>query len=259
MLLTDDDLGVLLQHRASWSHHGDTWGVPGGARASDEGAVTAAVREAAEEAAVVPDLVRADLAFVEDHGDWSYTTIVATSLGPFDPYPSDAESHDIRWVPIDEVADLPLMPAFAAMWPRIRAQIGRRAALIVDAANVVGSRPDGWWLDRAGATSRLRDRLAAADGLPATALDLPADHWWPDTSMVVEGAARDLTGVDGVQVVVAAGSGDDTIVATAEQTVRDRPGDPVVVATADRELRRRVLAVGASVTGPGTLRTALSG
>ena len=40
--------------------------------------------------------------------------------------------------------------------------------LIVDAANVVGSVPDGWWRDRAGAARRLRDALrpVAGDGLP---------------------------------------------------------------------------------------------
>lgn len=257
LLLVNDDLDVLLQHRASWSHHGDTWGVPGGARASRESALEAAVREAAEEAAVVPELVRADLAFVEDHGDWSYTTVVATALGPFEPFASDAESQDIRWVRVDDVAGLPLLPAFAAMWPRIHEQLGRRAAVVVDAANVVGSRPDGWWRDRAGATVRLRDRLAAADGFAAAALGLPADRWWPDVSMVVEGRAGDVGGTDGVEVVSAPGEGDDTIVAVARKTVHDRPGDPVVVVTADRELRRRVVAVGATVTGAGTLLDAL--
>ncbi|MBF9131576.1 hypothetical protein I0C86_21795, partial [Plantactinospora sp. S1510] len=40
--------------------------------------------------------------------------------------------------------------------------------LVVDAANVVGSKPDGWWRDRAAATARLRDRLAPLrnSGLP---------------------------------------------------------------------------------------------
>lgn len=259
LLLTDPELGVLLQHRASWSHHGDTWGVPGGARAGGESAVAAAVREAAEEAAVVPELVRADLSFVEDHGDWSYTTVVGTSLGPFEPYASDAESHDIRWVPLDEVTERPLLPAFAAMWPRIREQVGRRATLVVDAANVVGSRPDGWWRDRAGATSRLRDQLAAADGLPASALALPADRWWPDVSLVVEGRARGVRAAPGVRVVPAPRSGDDMILAVAATAVSERPRDPVVVATADRELRRRVIAAGATVTGPGALRSALDG
>ncbi|PNG19000.1 NTP pyrophosphohydrolase, partial [Streptomyces cahuitamycinicus] len=38
--------------------------------------------------------------------------------------------------------------------------------VVVDAANVVGSVPDGWWRDRRGAAERLRDRLAS-EGVPA--------------------------------------------------------------------------------------------
>ena len=36
---------VLLQHRATWSHEGGTWGLPGGARDSHEDVVTTALRE----------------------------------------------------------------------------------------------------------------------------------------------------------------------------------------------------------------------
>ena len=35
------------------------------------------------------------------------------------------------------------------------------ARLIVDGNNVMGSRPDGWWKDRAGATRRLVERIGA--------------------------------------------------------------------------------------------------
>ena len=43
---------VLLQRRTWWSHHGGTWGLPGGARDSHESALGAALREAAEECGV---------------------------------------------------------------------------------------------------------------------------------------------------------------------------------------------------------------
>ncbi|GAB3842170.1 hypothetical protein GCM10029963_14770 [Micromonospora andamanensis] len=113
--------------------------------------------------------------------------------------------------------------------------------LIVDAANVVGSRPNGWWRDRAGATARLRDTLVPVGGrgLPRTCLPV-------EVVLVVEGAARDVPGVDGVRVVSADGSGDDAVVdlvAAAGQRRR-------VVVTADRELRQRVTAHGAEVYGP---------
>ncbi len=117
--------------------------------------------------------------------------------------------------------------------------------LVVDAANVVGSVPDGWWRDRAGATARLRDRLA---DLPVAGLaDLPGPV---EVVLVVEGRARDIAATDGVRVVRAPGSGDDTIVAL----VRDEgTGRRCVVVTADRGLRARVTALGAEVRGPSAV------
>jgi hypothetical protein len=111
--------------------------------------------------------------------------------------------------------------------------------LVVDAANVVGSRPDGWWRDRAGAARRLHEQLSAAD--------LP-HH---EIVLVLEGQARQghPTGEDGrLRTVHAAGSGDDAIVETAQQAVRD--GADVIVVTADRMLRARVEAVGVGSVGP---------
>ncbi|SCL35883.1 hypothetical protein GA0070616_5342 [Micromonospora nigra] len=118
--------------------------------------------------------------------------------------------------------------------------------LIVDAANVVGSRPDGWWRDRAGATARLRDTLVplAAGGVPAR-LPPPVE-----VVLVVEGAARDVTGVDGVRVVAASGSGDDAVV----DLVAAAPERRRLVVTADRRLRERVTTLGAEVYGPRWLR-----
>ncbi|MFI7079222.1 hypothetical protein ACIBO1_18180 [Micromonospora sp. NPDC049903] len=118
--------------------------------------------------------------------------------------------------------------------------------LIVDAANVVGSRPDGWWRDRAGATARLRDTL-----VPVGGRGVPPEVSPPvEVVLVVEGAARDVPGVDGVRVVAADGSGDDAVVELVA-TGGDRRR---VVVTADRALRDRVTALGAEVYGPRWLR-----
>jgi len=113
--------------------------------------------------------------------------------------------------------------------------------LVVDAANVVGSVPDGWWRDRPGAAARLRDALVpvAAEGLPGLPPPL-------EVVLVVEGAARGVGSVPGVRVVAAAGSGDDAVVAL----VRAAPGRRVAVVTADRGLQVRVRAAGAEVVGP---------
>lgn len=114
--------------------------------------------------------------------------------------------------------------------------------LIVDAANVVGSRPDGWWRDRAGATVRLRDSLArlAGSGVPP---ELPPPV---EVVLVVEGAARKVPPVSGVRVVAAERSGDDAMV----DLVATNPQRHRVVVTADRELRERVTRRGAEVYGP---------
>jgi 8-oxo-dGTP diphosphatase len=159
--------------------------------------------------------------------------------------------------------------------------------IVVDVANVMGSRPDGWWRDRAGAAVRLHAELVslAASGRAVP----PGETSPPDFVMVLEGAAKaaaarlsapppaeappaearpgearpgearpgDATPAATppgearpaeVRVVLAPGSGDDAIVAV----VRELPGHRVVV-TADRELRERCVAAGATTLGPGWL------
>lgn len=249
---------VLVQHRAERSHEGGTWALPGGARTSEEAAHEAALREASEEAGIVADDVRLAHSWIEDHGTWSYTTVVGHVSEPLDARPVSWESAELRWVAQNDVADLELHPAFAAAWPSLRAQAGRRLVLVVDAANVVGSRPDGWWQDRFGATERLRDKLAvlATTGLLAEIVELPGVLWWPDVRLVVEGAARGVRSIPGIDVRSALRDGDAMIEQVVAEAVTARPNDHVVAVTADRELRRRVNAVGGAVVGPGTLRRA---
>jgi hypothetical protein len=114
--------------------------------------------------------------------------------------------------------------------------------LLIDAANVVGSVPDGWWRDRAAAAARLRDKLAGLAEAGITDLPGPVE-----VVLVVEGRARDTTSIDGVRVVRADGIGDDTIV---DLVRAEPPGRRCVVVSADRGLRDRVTALGAEVRGP---------
>ncbi|GAA3005440.1 NTP pyrophosphohydrolase [Streptomyces fulvorobeus] len=121
--------------------------------------------------------------------------------------------------------------------------------VVVDAANVVGSVPDGWWRDRRGAAERLRDSLVpyATDGLPPIRGPV-------ELVLVVEGAARGVAPVPGVRVESAPGSGDDLIARlVATEAARD-PGRLCVVVTADRGLRQRVEAHRARCVGPRTVR-----
>ncbi|WP_067723266.1 hypothetical protein [Nocardia yamanashiensis] len=109
--------------------------------------------------------------------------------------------------------------------------------IVVDTANVVGSKPDGWWRDRAGAARRLLTDLT----------DLPdAAH----ILVVLEGAAKSAAAANEprfapLRLVHADGSGDDAIV-----DVVAAASPPVTVVTADRGLRARVEALGATTVGP---------
>ena len=167
---------------------------------------------------------------------------------------------------------------------------GTGVTIIVDGANVVGSRPDGWWRDRAGAAVRLHDNLAtlaerghqgipagelaaseAAGGVPRSAAAEtdagpgPAPAVPVTVLLVLEGAARAAAPRIAERARTAAGTGRreegaEVQVVSApgsgdDEIVRlaqDRAGHCIVV-TADRELRRRCVAAGARVASPSWL------
>lgn len=260
---------ILLQHRATWSHHGGTWGILGGARDSGESATATALREAGEEGALERDAVRAHAVLRDDHGGWSYDTVIAEAHRPVPTGPMGGETTELRWVGVDDVMGLPLHPGFRQTWPLLRGALVN-LTLVIDAANVVGARADGWWKDRVGATNRLVCDLASLvrQGLPDSALPgtLPrpaVGTWLPEVVVVVEGRAREVASspqeaVDPqqnghVEVVAAAGSGDDAVVEVVRARRVRRPSAPVLVVTADRDLRARCAVHGGSVAGPGWL------
>lgn len=113
--------------------------------------------------------------------------------------------------------------------------------LVVDAANVIGSRPSGWWRDRPGAARRLAEQVRGS---------VRGGQLEPPVVLVFEGQARkgaDEGNADGVEVVHATGEGDDTIVSIAEAH------RGAVVVTADRKLAERVRAVDGDLRGPSWL------
>ena len=161
-----------------------------------------------------------------------------------------------------------------------------RVELVVDAANVVGSRPDGWWRDRPGAAARLVAALAAAlrsgaltspvavilegaarsgvaEGAVATGVvDEPGEAGEPRAASephaagVAQAGDRGTAGrIPTLRVVHAPTDGDSAIV--AEVTALVDSGAEVTVVTADRGLRVQVTAAGGNVVGPSWLRDRL--
>ncbi|WKD58664.1 NUDIX domain-containing protein [Corynebacterium caspium] len=112
---------ILLQHRAPWTAHGGTWALPGGARDSHETATQTALREAVEETNI--NLAELEvLKEVQTAGPgpapdfWTYTTVLATCTRPLATTPN-AESLELRWVPISELGKYPLLGAFRESLP----------------------------------------------------------------------------------------------------------------------------------------------
>ena len=270
---------VVLQHRSIRTHEGGNWALPGGARDSHEDPVQTALREAGEEAGISPWQVRPVGLARAEHQGWSYTTVLGRAVGDVRPFAANWESDEVRWWDLADVDGLPLHPGFAAAWPDLRRLVDP-VHIVVDGANVVGSRPDGWWKDRAEATGRLADRLTRLARVGIRRAQLPPELastggpkvLLPQIDLVVEGSARSATvatdqpaddGVRGgpqpewwsraVHIAPAPGSGDDEVVA---RSARIGPG--VIVVTADRGLRGR-LPTDVTSVGPSWLLGLLDG
>ena len=126
--------------------------------------------------------------------------------------------------------------------------------LVVDIANVMGSRPDGWWRDRAAAATRILNVLAPLNGVDVS---LPAGLGTvriTDVRAVVEGAAKPAEGPPAVSVLRARSDGDSEIVEEANRLASS--GKIPLVVTADRGLRQR-LPEQALIAGPGWLNRLL--
>jgi 8-oxo-dGTP pyrophosphatase MutT (NUDIX family) len=252
---------VALQLRSSRAHEGGTWALPGGAIMPGESPLEAALREASEESLIDARMVEPVWWHVADHGPWAYTTAVARAGAGFEMGIGDRESLGIEWVPVAEVTGRRLHSGFAAAWPQLAGRLEARLTVVVDCANVVGSRPDGWWRDRAGAARRLRGRLEplATGGIPGATIGWPEfGGFWPTVELVVEGQAGPVAAdrYDGpVHVERAPRDGDSHIVARVSAAIGR--GDIAVAVTADRELRGRVERAGGTSVGPGWLRHSL--
>jgi YacP-like NYN domain len=129
---------------------------------------------------------------------------------------------------------------------------GSRAAAavtrwMVDASNVIGSKPDGWWRDRDGATRRLLDQLREfADG-------------GEEVTVVLDAGRPEWAGREGAfEVAIAPRRGRD---AADDEIARRVAADPdpgsLRVVTSDAALAGRAREHGAEVEGAGTFRRRL--
>ena len=122
-LLIYRDGAILLQHRAPWVHNGDTWGIPGGARDSHESVIEGAIREAVEETGIDPQQLTPRQTHNDNHGNWSYDTVIAEATDALVAHELNDESQELRWVLIDEVSRLNLHPSFAKSWWNLRIKL----------------------------------------------------------------------------------------------------------------------------------------
>ncbi|MFD2356735.1 hypothetical protein ACFSTC_56960 [Nonomuraea ferruginea] len=135
----------------------------------------------------------------DDHGGWAFETVIAESAERLAAVCANGESDELRWLPLGEVAARELHPGFAETWGTVSGAISPET-LVLDVANIVGARAErGWWNDRLGAATRL---LEAVSGLRLSHSVLA--QWYPRMVAVVEGAAREVPDIPGMQVVAAA-------------------------------------------------------
>ena len=118
LILRGDE--ILLQHRAPWVHNGDTWGIPGGARDSHESTIEGAYREAVEETGINIELLTPLHTYCDEHGTWRYETVIARAADGLIAHEVNDESHEVRWVAIDQVEELTLHPSFGNSWQELK-------------------------------------------------------------------------------------------------------------------------------------------
>lgn len=120
-LVAGDD--VLLQHRATWTNNGGTWGIPGGARDKPESPEQAALRETEEETGISPvdvEVIGSLVTAGPFEEGWTYTTVLARTVsGQRLATTANEESAELRWVPFNQMEELELLAPFRESLPRL--------------------------------------------------------------------------------------------------------------------------------------------
>ena len=116
----DGDVWYFLARRSMFCHRGGTWGIPGGALDAGETPVQGALREFEEEIHTLPEPYTVTGIHEDDHGGWSYWTVMVDVPERFaEPTDLGWETDDARWVRASELAGLALFDAFAATLTRL--------------------------------------------------------------------------------------------------------------------------------------------
>jgi 8-oxo-dGTP pyrophosphatase MutT (NUDIX family) len=116
----DGETHFFVALRSPWTHNGGTWAVPGGALNHGETAIEGALREFVEEIGLELAAYEVAHEHEDDHGGWSYTTIVLDVPERFDPPLAHSwETAECRWVRSAELAQLELFDAFRATLTRL--------------------------------------------------------------------------------------------------------------------------------------------
>lgn len=115
-----DAASFFIALRSTLTHMGGRWAIPGGALAHDETPVEAALREFHEEIGLRLPPERVAQIHEDDHGGWSYWTVVLDVDEPFPlPATTNWETADVRWAGEEELRQLPLLPPFRATMIRL--------------------------------------------------------------------------------------------------------------------------------------------
>lgn len=124
-LLLVDGVRLLMQERAPHVHHGGTWSLPGGALHHGETPRRGAHREATEELGSLPR-IQHYTTHHNEHGGWTYHTVIADILEPYAPGYGDGEGAWHQWLTPRQVSSQHLHPDFADTWGHIAAILGGR-------------------------------------------------------------------------------------------------------------------------------------
>jgi 8-oxo-dGTP pyrophosphatase MutT (NUDIX family) len=109
------DPAYFVARRSEYCHRGGTWAIPGGALDQGEEPLTGALREFVEEIGVTIDGFDVVTVHEDDHGGWSYWTVVVDVAERFAvPSTLHWETAEVRWVTAGELARLELFDAFEA-------------------------------------------------------------------------------------------------------------------------------------------------